>query len=87
MRFPRILKANISSFVCSPRRFKGKPKRVDDIVEATITVIPGSEWLKIVPTQPLPPGEYAIEAKMADPSAYSLQVYDFGVSPPSAKKD
>jgi hypothetical protein len=68
-------------------RFKGKPKRVDDPVEATITVIPGSEWLKIVPAQPLPPGEYAIEAKMVDPSAYSLLIYDFGVAPPSAKKD
>jgi hypothetical protein len=61
-------------------RFKGKAKRVDDLVESTITRIPGTEWLKIVPAHPLPAGEYAIEATETDTAAYPLEVYDFGIS-------
>jgi hypothetical protein len=61
-----------------------KVTRFDQVVETTITRIPNSPWLKIVPAQPLPPGEYAIEAKMPDPYTYSTAIWDFGVSAPAA---
>jgi hypothetical protein len=59
---------------------QGDVKRYDDLVKITITRISDSGWLKVVPSQPLPPGEYALEVRMPDAFSYSTAVYDFGVS-------
>ncbi|MGA3212000.1 MAG: hypothetical protein ABSD20_11900 [Terriglobales bacterium] len=61
-------------------RGKGKVYRYDQVVESKTMRIPGTPWLKIVPVQPLVPGEYAIEVKMPDPYTYSTAIWDFGVS-------
>jgi hypothetical protein len=58
-------------------------KRLDDVVDSTITRIPGTTWLKIVPLEPLPPGEYAIEPIWPQSNGYTISVYDFGVGQPA----
>jgi hypothetical protein len=55
-------------------------RRTDDRVDATFTRIAGTDWLKVVPSQPLAPGEYALEVRVASQFSYSKAVYDFGVS-------
>jgi hypothetical protein len=65
---------------------KGKRvQRVDDVVEAAITRVPGKPWIKIVPAQPLPTGEYAIETPVFEQmDMFPSTIFDFGLAPPAA---
>lgn len=57
----------------------GKVNQQQSFVDTTVTEMPGG-WLKIVPAQPLAPGEYAM-VEMLSPKEINLYVWDFGVDP------
>ena len=45
-----------------------------------MTVTPVGDWVKISPSEPLPPGEYAV-VELLDKKQINLFVWDFGVNP------
>jgi hypothetical protein len=57
----------------------GKMKADERFLAATSTAMTGG-WVKIAPTEPLAPGEYAI-AEMLGTKGMNLYVWDFGVNP------
>jgi hypothetical protein len=57
----------------------GKMKSDGRFVAATATTMTGG-WMKVTPTEPLAPGEYAV-AEMLGKEGMNLYVWDFGVNP------
>jgi hypothetical protein len=57
----------------------GKMKSDGRFVAATATTMTGG-WIKVTPTEPLAPGEYAV-AEMLGKEGMNLYVWDFGVNP------
>jgi hypothetical protein len=57
----------------------GKMKSDGRFVAATVTTMTGG-WIKVTPTEPLAPGEYAV-AEMLGKEGMNLYVWDFGVNP------
>ncbi|HSZ60760.1 MAG TPA: hypothetical protein VK828_03125 [Terriglobales bacterium] len=57
----------------------GKMKTDERFVATTSAPMTGG-WIKIAPTEPLPPGEYAV-AEMLGTEGMNLYVWDFGVNP------
>jgi hypothetical protein len=57
----------------------GKMKADERFLAATSTTMTGG-WVKIAPTEPLAPGEYAV-AEMLGTEGMNLYVWDFGVNP------
>lgn len=60
----------------------GKVTMKADYVEATIEPV-SSYWVKIAPTAPMPPGEYAL-VELDDSGSVNAFVWDFGVDPAAA---
>jgi hypothetical protein len=58
----------------------GNAKRSDSQVEASIEKL-GDGWLKITPTTPLSPGEYALQPIPKGQNAFSTVVFDFSIDP------
>lgn len=61
------------------RQVTGKISQEQHVVKSTITRVAGG-WLKLTPTEPLQPGEYAI-VEMMPKEGMNLYVWDFGVNP------
>ena len=45
-----------------------------------VTTAPLGDWVKLTPSEPLPPGEYAV-VELLDKKQVNLFVWDFGVNP------
>jgi hypothetical protein len=58
----------------------GEVTQDENVVAATVQVMPGKRWLRIDPKQPLEIGEYAL-VEILSPSDISQQVWDFRVDP------
>ena len=54
------------------------------VVPAQVTKLNGGDWVKIVPAQPLIPGEYAV-IEMLGPKQMNTYVWDFGINPSAPK--
>jgi len=61
------------------RQVTGKISQEQHFVKTTITRVSGG-WLKLTPTESLPPGEYAL-VQMMGKEGMNLYVWDFGVNP------
>ncbi|HET9407308.1 MAG TPA: hypothetical protein VFO39_08725 [Candidatus Sulfotelmatobacter sp.] len=61
------------------RAITGKISQEQHFVKTTTTNVNGG-WLKLTPTESLPPGEYAIVEIVPD-QGFNLSVWDFGVNP------
>ena len=61
------------------RSVTGKVSQDQKLMKTTITGVKGG-WLKITPTDPLPPGEYALVELMGK-EGMNLYVWDFGFNP------
>lgn len=61
------------------RQITGKVSQEQHLINTTATRLQGG-WLKITPTEPLPPGEYAVVEIMGK-EGMNLYVWDFGVDP------
>ena len=57
----------------------GKMKEQRDVVDTNSTAV-SKDWLKLVPAQPLEPGEYAL-IELLNSKQMNLYVWDFGVDP------
>jgi hypothetical protein len=60
----------------------GKGGHSEDIVETKAEVLPGKNWMKLIPKDPLDIGEYAL-VEILSPKEINLQVWDFRVDPAS----
>ena len=60
----------------------GKASHSEDIVDTTSELLPGKNWMKLVPKQPLEIGEYAL-VEILSPKEINLVVWDFRIDPAS----
>jgi hypothetical protein len=58
----------------------GKVTNKEDVISTNAETVNGGEWVKVVPAQPLAPGEYAL-VEMLDEKTINMFVWDFGVDP------
>ncbi len=58
----------------------GNANRKDGIVDSVTEHLPGG-WLKLTPSAPLAPGEYALNPIPKAQNAYSTVVFDFAIDP------
>ena len=61
-------------------KISGKTSQTQRFLPATATKTNGGPWVKLVPNQPLEPGEYAV-VEMLSEGEMNLYVWDFGVNP------
>jgi hypothetical protein len=61
------------------RQVTGKISQEQHVIKSTITRVNGG-WFKVTPSEPLPPGEYAV-VEMMGKEGMNLYVWDFGVNP------
>lgn len=59
----------------------GKAARNDQTVAFTIEKVGNSDWQKITPKDPLPPGEYALMYLPRGQNLFPAEVFDFAVDP------
>jgi hypothetical protein len=59
--------------------FTGKTSQEGNFIATNVEKVGTGEWVKVTPTQELPPGEYAV-VEMLGPEEINLYVWDFGVN-------
>lgn len=62
----------------------GKSSEEEKFVPSSAELVNGGPWVKLTPSQPLAPGEYAV-VEMLGPTEMNLFVWDFGVNPAAAE--
>src|SRR3974390_977897 len=60
--------------------FTGKTSQESNYIAANVEKLGTGEGVRVTPTQPLPPGEYAV-VEMLGPEEINVCVWDFGVNP------
>lgn len=60
-------------------RFSGSPQLSESLVESQQSPLADFTWLKVTPSQPLSPGEYALIQFVPGKNSISGWVFDFGV--------
>jgi len=58
----------------------GEVTQEEDVIPATVEILPGKHWLKIKPKEPLLIGEYAL-VEILSPKDMNANVWDFQVNP------
>ena len=58
----------------------GKVSNQEDVIPTTAEAVNGGEWVKVIPSRPLTPGEYAL-VEMLGPKQINMYVWDFGYDP------
>ena len=58
----------------------GNITQEEDVIPATVEVLPGKHWLKLKPKEPLKIGEYAL-VEVLSPKDINASVWDFQVNP------
>jgi len=58
----------------------GKVSNEEDIIPTTAEPVNGGEWVKVIPSKPLVPGEYAL-VEMLGEKQINMYVWDFGYDP------
>jgi hypothetical protein len=58
-----------------------KAARSNQIVAATIQQLGNTDWQKVTPNEPLPPGEYALVCMPVGQNLFSGRVFDFAIDP------
>jgi hypothetical protein len=58
----------------------GSITQEEDVIPATVEVLPGKHWLKLTPKEPLKIGEYAL-VEILDAKDMNASVWDFQVNP------
>jgi hypothetical protein len=74
----------IYGFSAAPFYGRFTRKKADE-VEISSEEVDAGQWLKIAPKQPLPDGEYVVNAMPDDKKLTVTFVYDFGIGPPSTE--
>ena len=73
----------IGSFVL---RWLGGGRSQPDLIETRLEPLPGAQWERLVPTQPLTFGEYAL-IEVLNERTVNSSVWDFGVHPTAKEND
>jgi hypothetical protein len=58
----------------------GKVSNEEDVIPTTAEPVSGGEWVKVIPSRPLVPGEYAL-VEMLGEKQINMYVWDFGYDP------
>jgi hypothetical protein len=58
----------------------GKVSNEEDVIPTTAEPVSGGEWVKVIPSRPLVPGEYAL-IEMLGEKQINMYVWDFGYDP------
>ena len=59
----------------------GKAARSVQTIALTVEKLGNTDWRKITPTEPLPPGEYVLMCMPRGPNLFPTSVFDFAIDP------